>query len=118
RFVAGFIGSPPMNFLSVFIVAVEKERVMVQLANGMTFWIPVDGTTVIKGERMSLGIRPEHLVPANEGDATIEGEVNIVEKLGNETQVYMHIDAADADMIYRHPDTLAVETGDKLAVGI
>ncbi|WP_367990138.1 maltose/maltodextrin ABC transporter ATP-binding protein MalK [Vibrio sp. NTOU-M3] len=118
RFVAGFIGSPKMNFMSVFIEAVEKERVMVQLANGTTFWIPVDGTTITRGERMSLGVRPEHLLPENEGDATIEGEVNIVEKLGNETQVYMHIDAADADMIYRQPDTLPVEAGDKLSVGI
>jgi len=118
RFVAGFIGSPKMNFMSVFIEAAEKDRVMVQLANGTAFWIPVDGTTVTRGERMSLGIRPEHLLPANEGDATIEGEVNIVEKLGNETQAYLHIDAADADMIYRQPDTLDVEPGDKLSVGI
>ena len=58
------------------------------------------------------------MLPADQGDAAIEGEVNIVEKLGNETQVYMHIDAADADMIYRQPDTLAVEAGDKLMVGI
>ncbi|NOJ23750.1 maltose/maltodextrin ABC transporter ATP-binding protein MalK [Vibrio coralliilyticus] len=118
RFVAGFIGSPKMNFMSVFIEAVEDDRVMVQLANGTTFWIPVDGRTVTRGERMSLGVRPEHLLPADQGDAAIEGEVNIVEKLGNETQVYMHIDAADADMIYRQPDTLAVEAGDKLMVGI
>jgi multiple sugar transport system ATP-binding protein len=47
--VAGFIGSPKMNFMSVFIEAVEKDRVMVQLANGTTFWIPVDGTTVTRG---------------------------------------------------------------------
>ncbi len=42
----------------------------------------------------------------------------IVEKLGNETQVYMHFEAADADLIYRQPDTLAVEVGDKLSIGI
>ena len=106
RFVAGFIGSPKMNFMSVFIEAAEKDRVMVQLANGTAFWIPVDGTTVTRGERMSLGIRPEHLLPANEGDATIEGEVNIVEKLGNETQAYLQIDAADAGMLYRQHEPL------------
>ncbi len=49
-----------MNFMSVFIEGVEKDRVQVQLSNGTTFWIPVDGTTVTRGERMSLGIRPEH----------------------------------------------------------
>lgn len=118
RFVAGFIGSPKMNFMSVFIEEVEAERVKVQLSNGVSFWIPVDGTTVNRGDRMSLGIRPEHLVQAVEADATIHGEVMIVEKLGNETQVYLNLEGADADVIYRQPDTLPVETGDKLEIGI
>ncbi len=118
RFVAGFIGSPKMNFMSVFIDEVEKERVKVQLSNGMSFWIPVDGTTVNRGERMSLGIRPEHLVTAEEGDAVIDGEIMIIEKLGNETQAYMNLEGADADIIYRQPDTLPLEVGDKLSIGI
>ncbi len=50
RFVAGFIGSPKMNFMSVFIDEVEAERVKVQLSDGDSFWIPVDGTTVNKGD--------------------------------------------------------------------
>ncbi len=37
RFVAGFIGSPKMNFMSVHIEEAEAERVLVQLSNGMTF---------------------------------------------------------------------------------
>jgi len=118
RFVAGFIGSPKMNFMSVQIEDVEAERVMVQLSNGETFWIPVDGTTVNKGERMSLGIRPEHLLNAEQADATIEGEIQIVEKLGNETQIYLHLDSADADVIYRAPDTLSVEAGEKFSIGL
>ena len=118
RFVAGFIGSPKMNFISVQVEDVEDNRVMIQLSNGETLWIPVEGKTVNKGERMSLGIRPEHLLNAEEADATIEGDVQIVEKLGNETQIYLHLDNADADVIYRAPDTIAVETGDKYHVGL
>lgn len=118
RFVAGFIGSPKMNFTSVFIDDVQAEQVKVKLSNGMTFWIPVDGSSVTQGERMSLGIRPEHLVTQNEGDGVLEGEVMIVEKLGNETQVYLHLDGADADVIYRQPDTLDIDVGDTLSIGI
>ena len=118
RFVAGFIGSPKMNFISVFIEAVEDDKVMVQLANGTAFWIPVDGTSVTRGSCMSLGVRPEHLLPCGQGDASIEGQVNIVEKLGNETQVYLHIGAADADVIYREPDTLDIEVGNNFIVDI
>jgi multiple sugar transport system ATP-binding protein len=102
----------------VFIEEVEAERVKVQLADGDSFWIPVDGTTVNKGDRMSMGVRPEHLVSAEEGDAKVGGEVMIVEKLGNETQVYLNLESADADVIYRKPDTLAVEVGDKFEIGI
>ncbi len=118
RFVASFIGSPKMNFMSVFIDEVEAERVKVQISNGTSFWVPVCGEGVQRGARMSLGVRPEHLLKPEHGDATVEGDVMIVEKLGNETQVYMNLEAADADVIYRQPDTLDVEVGDTLAIGI
>ncbi|QUJ69240.1 maltose/maltodextrin ABC transporter ATP-binding protein MalK (plasmid) [Photobacterium sp. GJ3] len=118
RFVAGFIGSPKMNFISVFVEQVEDERVMVQLANGTAFWIPVDGSSVTRGDRMSLGIRPEHLTTAEEGDAVVEGKIQVVEKLGHETQVYLNLKGVDADFIYRQPDILDVESGETLRVGI
>jgi multiple sugar transport system ATP-binding protein len=118
RFVAGFIGSPKMNFISVQIVEAQDEQVKVQLANGGSFWIPVDGSKVEAGDRMSLGIRPEHLLAADKAEATLEGEVQIVEKLGNETQIYLHLDSADADIIYRAPDTLAVDVGNTYRIGI
>lgn len=119
RFVAGFIGSPKMNFISVFIQEVEKDRVEVQLNNGVTFWIPVDGTTVTRGERMSLGIRPEHLVAAEEGDAVLEGDIQVVERLGNETQVYIQpAQDVDASIIYRQADTLIIDEDKPFKVGI
>ncbi|UTM59999.1 maltose/maltodextrin ABC transporter ATP-binding protein MalK [Photobacterium sp. CCB-ST2H9] len=118
RFVAGFIGSPKMNFMSVFVEQVETDRVMVQLANGTTFWIPVDGTTVTRGDRMSLGIRPEHLTTEDQGDAVVEGKIQVVEKLGHETQVYLNLKGVDADFIFRQPDVLDVDTGETLSVGI
>ncbi|MBB1272145.1 MULTISPECIES: maltose/maltodextrin ABC transporter ATP-binding protein MalK [Psychromonas] len=118
RFVAGFIGSPKMNFMSVSIEDTEDERVKVKLANNESFWIPVEGKTVTIGDRMSLGIRPEHLLNAEQADATIEGKVQIVEKLGNETQIYMNLASADADVIYRAADTLDVEVGQKYNVGL
>ncbi|MGR5146809.1 maltose/maltodextrin ABC transporter ATP-binding protein MalK [Photobacterium alginatilyticum] len=118
RFVAGFIGSPKMNFMSVNVEQAEDERVMVQMGDGNTFWIPVDGSTVNKGDRMSLGVRPEHLVPCEDGDICVEGKIQVIEKLGYETQAYLHLEHMDADFIYRRPDTLDLEAGDKFKVGI
>lgn len=118
KFVAGFIGSPKMNFIDVTIDAVEADRVSIKMSDGSTFWTPIDGSTVKSGEKMTLGVRPEHLVSAEQGDATISGEILVVEKLGNETQVYLTVDNSEAEMIYRVPDTLLVEAGSHFTVGI
>ncbi len=67
---------------------------------------------------MSLGVRPEHLLPSGEGDVVIKGKVQVVEKLGNETQVYLNLDHVDADFIYRENDTLEVDSGDHFEIGI
>ena len=118
RFVAGFIGSPKMNFINVQVKEVEPERVKVALASHVAFWIQVDGSTVEAGARMSLGVRPEHLLPSGEGDVVIQGKIQVVEKLGNETQVYLSLDHVDADFIYRENDTLDVDSGDTFQIGI
>lgn len=118
RFVAGFIGSPKMNFISVSIEDVQADQVKVKLTNANSFWIPVDGSTVKRGDRMSIGIRPEHLVAESEGEAAIGGTATIVEKLGNETQVYIHLKGTDADVIYRQLDTLEIEPGEAFSIGI
>jgi multiple sugar transport system ATP-binding protein len=118
RFVAGFIGSPKMNFISVQVLASSATDVTVELDNKMSITIPVDGTTVNVGDRMSLGIRPEHLLMSHQASATIAGEVMIVEKLGQETQVYLNLPGADTDVIFRQPDTLEVEPGDQYEIGL
>jgi multiple sugar transport system ATP-binding protein len=117
-FVAGFIGSPKMNFINVLIQTVEEKQVEILLPNCKTFWIPIDGSTVTAGSEMTLGIRPEHLVSLEQADAVVEGDIVVVEKLGHETQVYLHIEGSEDDVIYRVPDTLSVDAGEKFNIGI
>ncbi|MEM7024501.1 MAG: sn-glycerol-3-phosphate ABC transporter ATP-binding protein UgpC [Pseudomonadota bacterium] len=71
RFVAGFIGSPPMNFVNPGA-----------LANGGTSASPPAAGTVI-------GIRPEHLVLCTPGEARLTGKVRHLEALGAETLLHM-----------------------------
>lgn len=75
RFVAGFIGSPKMNFLPVKVTATAIDQVQVELPNRQQIWLPVDSANVQAGANMSLGIRPEHLLPSDIADVTLEGEV-------------------------------------------
>ena len=87
RFVAGFIGSPAMNFLDTRINsdgdAVEiADEVQLPLANGN---VPAYG-----GKTVTLGIRPEHFEIATEENATLRLQVDHVELLGADTLVHGH----------------------------
>ncbi len=92
KFVAGFIGSPPMNFLET-VVEADGSDIYV---NEGTFRLKVNAAqkkllTPYVGKSVTFGIRPEDVVfsnTANDGE-TIDGTVSVVEPLGSETHVYI-----------------------------
>ena len=118
RFVAGFIGSPKMNFLPVKVTATAIEQVQVELPNRQHIWLPVDSANVQVGANMSLGIRPEHLLPSDIADVTLEGQVQVVEQLGHETQIHIQIPAIRQNLVYRQGDVVLVEEGATFAIGL
>jgi multiple sugar transport system ATP-binding protein len=77
-FVAGFIGSPTMNFFDAVV-----EKTSARLADGSSLALP-DTAAVSEGQAIVLGIRPEHLHFAGAG---IPATVTVVEPLGMSTQV-------------------------------
>ncbi len=120
RFVAGFIGSPKMNFLPVRVVEVKEDAVQIEMldADHVSFWIPVEGRGLNVGDNVSLGIRPEHLLPCEHSDICIKGTVKVVEQLGHETQVYLELPAIKQNIVYRQNDIVLVKEGDEMAIGI
>ncbi len=118
RFVAGFIGSPKMNFLPVKVVAAEPDRVQVELPDRQWVWLSVSGSDVIVGSNLSLGIRPEHLLPGDRAEIALSGEVQVVEQLGNETQIHIQIPAIRQNLVYRQNDVVLVEEGATFAIGL
>jgi len=82
-FVAGFIGSPAMNFLPA---RAEGGGRFALLAGGQVA-APAAGARV--GQAVTLGIRPEHLKPCGAGEAIVEGPVEMVEQLGADTLIHM-----------------------------
>ena len=89
-FVAGFIGSPKMNFLSVTVSAVNDSGTTVKLPGDASVTIPVRPGTLSVGDRATLGIRPEHL-RLDPNNPTLPSEVMVVERLGGETFLYVKI---------------------------
>jgi len=87
-FVAGFIGSPKMNFISVTVDGVTADSVTVSGKDLSPVAIPADGTGIKPGDTVTLGIRPHDLQNRH---GTIVGEVSLVERLGNETNISLKL---------------------------
>ncbi len=105
-FVAGFIGSPKMNFIPVTVSAVNDSGTTVRLPGDATVMIPVKPKTLSVGDRATLGIRPEHLrLDAN--NPSINGEVLVVERLGGETYLYVRITGGETIIVQTDGDNPA-----------
>ena len=93
RFVAGFLGSPSMNFIDA---TVGEGGRSVRIAGAQ--WA-VDGALALAlgarvGESVTVGVRPEHLaVRADGADGVLPGRVEFGEALGAETLLYVGTDA-------------------------
>ena len=99
-FVAGFIGSPQMNFLDAK-VSLTPNGVTLELANGLV--IPVDHDREKKlidgryiGKTITLGIRPEDIYDKEDYvsehlDASFESKIDVFETLGAEVFLYFNI---------------------------
>ena len=118
RFVAGFLGSPKMNFLPVTVLATESARVQVEIAGQTSLWLPVDGTSVSAGDQMTLGIRPEHLLDAAASPHQLHGTILVAEQLGNETQIHLQLSGHEHLLVYRHHDVAVVGDGAALTIGL
>ena len=96
-FVAGFIGSPAMNFLPGTFHA--NGSPMVELGQGNRVAAPA-GSTAREGQRVLVGVRPEHLALAS-GDDGLPATVVVVEPTGADTQVFAKIGEAEVAAVFR-----------------
>ncbi|NUB25600.1 ABC transporter ATP-binding protein [Azospirillum brasilense] len=87
RFVAGFIGSPAMNFLDVVSEGRADGSVRVWLPGGVPLDVAVDGAAPRAGTPLTLGVRPEHAGLAD-GGAGLVATILAVERLGGETHCH------------------------------
>ena len=99
EFVAGFVGSPSMNFLTV---AVEREGGTTRLVgeDGFDYELTDDRLRrAVRGlERLRLGVRPEDVSVSDPGPDAVETTVEVVEPVGSDN--YLHLDLGD-DFIAR-----------------
>ena len=121
RFVAGFIGSPQMNFLPGRVLLADAGGVRVVLdQGGEALTVARDGSALVAGQAVTLGVRPEHLVLAAADAApgqAIRRKVMLIERLGEQT--YLHLEQAGGELLLaKVPGNAALEVGAEVALTI
>ncbi|CAG9216038.1 maltose ABC transporter ATP binding subunit [Paraburkholderia caribensis] len=118
RFVAGFIGSPRMNFLPGRVTAIDAQGVDVTLDDtNETMRVEVDGSTLQGGQPVTFGVRPEHLElvtdDASRRDATLARTISLIEHLGEHS--YVHLEQRGGGvLIAKVPGNARVEQGERV----
>ncbi len=111
-FVAGFVGSPQMNFLPVRIVSTGNEF----FAENFDLKIPLK--TDPKMDSLIIGIRPEHIyLEKSNHSVPITGVVYFAEKLMSETVLHLSI-GNDTNIVAKIPYDLSVKEGEKIQIHV
>jgi len=113
-YVAGFIGSPPMNFLPCQVQADASGAVAV-LADGTRLVLPEKFARVAAGG-YTLGLRPENMHPSTDADrVTLQLDVDVTEELGADTLLHGRI--AGTELVARLPSNRMTTRPTKLVLG-
>jgi len=115
QFVATFIGSPMMNLLPGSITAIGADGVTVALDSGGTMRAAVDGAAAQVGERITAGVRAEHIRADGDASERFEGKVSIVEHLGEANYIYVTL-ADGRDIVLRGDGNQSVALGAPLVL--
>jgi sn-glycerol 3-phosphate transport system ATP-binding protein len=111
-FVAGFIGSPSMNFMPAKLA--DSGRT-IDLGGGVALPVSAAVLGAEDGRPVMLGIRPEHLQQRTEKTAdTLEVTVDLVEMLGADSLVYGTIKGTEAHLTARLPGVAHARPGDTI----
>ena len=113
-FVGGFIGSPKMNFISSKILSTTENSTEVDIMGHSKITIPKTSNNK-SGDEVQLGIRPEHLLINQESNASWEGRVFVVEKLGSGTFLYLEKDGEP--LVVQTDGDSNIKVGDNVKVG-
>ena len=116
QFVAGFIGSPRMNFLTVEAVAAGDAGITVRSPDFGEALIPVAGERIPPGASLTLGIRPESVKVGDGFGVALRGQVELVERLGHETFIEV-LSAGDHAVTALVDGKTLVEMCDSVTIG-
>jgi multiple sugar transport system ATP-binding protein len=116
RFVAGFIGSPKMNFLDGTVQRLDSDGIVVRYETGETQKVAVEPRGAREGDKVTVGIRPEHL-HVGTGEYGVSAKAMAVESLGDAAYLYAESPVAPDGLIARIPPLERHERGEAMKLG-
>jgi multiple sugar transport system ATP-binding protein len=119
-FVAGFLGSPRMNFMPAVLAGEEGASARLRLPDGSVAEVAADVARTRVGAALTLGVRPEHLrLQLDPSAAGIGATVALVEYLGDVTLVHVRVDGVDAMLAAKvHAGGAAPALGSRVTLGV
>ncbi|MBP1807490.1 ABC transporter ATP-binding protein [Rubellimicrobium aerolatum] len=114
QFVAGFIGSPRMNFLAAESLGGGRLRLTGQ--GGAEIALPA-AQGLAPGQRATLGIRPEHVLGAGQGECDLPLVVDVAEHLGATSYLYGNTKAGEP-LVVQAGAARGAHAGDRLTISI
>ncbi len=121
QFVAGFIGSPKMNFLPARVASADATGAQLEIDGGGTLSLPYAVGHATPGDRVTVGVRPEHFEvhyePSQERPTDISVNIDLDEQLGGETYFYCTSETGTPLTIHQ-PGQQAPHAGQQLHVAI
>jgi multiple sugar transport system ATP-binding protein len=116
-FVAGFIGSPKMNFLPGTFVSGTESLAQVKLAGGETVQAAVDARSLRAGQAITVGIRPEH-ARMGTGHQHIVREVQWQERLGESTYLYLNSGDIGDPLVVKAEGLAVAQSGNRVPMAL
>ena len=114
-FVAGFIGSPRMNFIDGVLFA-AGESSEIRLEGGETILVNIDTQSARVGDKIKVGIRPEHVaLPATQSNI-VSAKTTLVEPMGDSTLVYLDAAGATDGLTVRASAESCINRGDHISL--
>lgn len=116
-FVAGFIGSPKMNFCPVTADSLSAGKAHIRFGDGTILDFTCESAHGLeRGQALTLGLRPDMMKISPEG--RIRGQVSMVERLGNETLMYISVACLDYPLTVSRAGQYNAMVGDEVKLSV
>ncbi|WP_036664989.1 ABC transporter ATP-binding protein [Paludibacterium yongneupense] len=115
QFVAGFLGSPSMNFLTGTLAALDGQGATIALPDGQRLQVAVDASGASLGDAVTLGVRPEHITLCDAGNV-LQAMAVTTEHLGDTSVLYLEASGAEVPIAARIPPLQQIVPWDRCSL--